>query len=124
MCQKSFRIEQESWGWAFASRCTGTHCAPHLLFLGRANEHQALQFRLYNFCTIYDCRDRYPWGTFLLYAIFDLIMATWVLFFVHETKGKSLERVNAELDHDEAALERKKLAVENEQMDDINLDDK
>ena len=59
------------------------------------------------------------WGTFLFYAIFDLIMAAWVFFFVHETKNKSLERVNAELDHDETTLdstiEQRKLAAEQEE---------
>ena len=53
------------------------------------------------------------------YAIFDIIMATWVFFFVPETKGKSLERVNAEIDHDESKLEQKRLAVEQEQVDDV-----
>lgn len=46
-------------------------------------------------------------------------MAAWVFFFLHETKGKSLERVNAELDHEEAMLERKKLAVEDDQAHDV-----
>lgn len=59
------------------------------------------------------------WGTFLFYAIFDLIMATWVLMFVPETKGKSLERVNAEINHDESALHHKKLTVVHEQTETI-----
>lgn len=29
------------------------------------------------------------WGTFLFYAIFDLIMAAWVFFFVHEVSPLS-----------------------------------
>ena len=61
------------------------------------------------------------WGTFLFYAIFDLIMATWVFLFVHETKNKSLEQVNAEFDHDEAALEQRKLGIESEQVDAVEL---
>ena len=52
------------------------------------------------------------WGTFLFYSIFDLIMATRVLFFVPETKNKSLERVNAEIDKDESRLDAKVLALE------------
>jgi hypothetical protein len=59
------------------------------------------------------------WGTFLFYAIFDLIMATWVLLFVPETTGKSLERVNAEIDHDESVLDYKKLTVVHEQAEPI-----
>ena len=39
-------------------------------------------------------------------------MATWVLFFVPETKNKSLERVNAEIDNDESRLDAKRLALE------------
>ena len=47
------------------------------------------------------------WGTFLFYAIFDVIMVLWVIFFMPETQDKSLERVNAELDHDEELLNKK-----------------
>jgi hypothetical protein len=56
-------------------------------------------------------------GTFLFYAIFDIIMATWVLFFVPETKNKSLERVNAEIDKDESRLDAKRLAVEQDRVE-------
>lgn len=44
------------------------------------------------------------WGTFLFYAVFDLLMALWVVFYMPETHGKSLERVNAEIDRDDTLL--------------------
>ena len=44
-------------------------------------------------------------------------MATWVLFFVPETKNKTLERVNAEIDKDESRLDAKRLAVEQDRVE-------
>ena len=44
------------------------------------------------------------WGTFLFYAVFDVLMAVWVFLYLPETQGKSLERVNAEIDNDTEVL--------------------
>lgn len=60
------------------------------------------------------------WGTFLFYSIFDIIMATWVAFFVPETKNKSLERVNAEIDHNESRLDSKRIAVEQDRVETLS----
>ena len=52
------------------------------------------------------------WGTFLFYAIFDLIMATWAAFFMMETHDKSLEHVNREIDRTAGPLTFKADTVE------------
>ncbi|KAI8057223.1 general substrate transporter [Syncephalis plumigaleata] len=36
-----------------------------------------------------------PWGAFITFAIFLIIMAIWVYFMLPETKGKSLEEIDA-----------------------------
>jgi sugar porter (SP) family MFS transporter len=56
---------------------------------------------VFTFSTPYmiDGTGQNGWGTFLFYALFDLIMATWAFFFMIETHGKSLEKVQREIDH-------------------------
>jgi hypothetical protein len=33
------------------------------------------------------------WGTFLLFGMFDVLVALFTIFFLKETKGKSLEEI-------------------------------
>lgn len=37
--------------------------------------------------------DSMGWGTFLLWGIFDLVIASFAFFFLKETKGLSLETI-------------------------------
>lgn len=38
--------------------------------------------------------DDMGWGTFLLWGVFDVVIALVVFFYVKETKGLSLEQIN------------------------------
>lgn len=103
-----------SWGalpWPYVSEIFPTRIREPGIGVGVAS--QWLWAFVFTLATPYMVND-IAWGTFLVWGCFNVIIAVGTWGFLKETKGKSLEEINAELKGREGVFDRRTKAAAGE----------
>ncbi|KAF4120569.1 MFS quinate transporter [Geosmithia morbida] len=96
-----------SWGplpWPYISEIFSARIREPGMSAGVAS--QWLFNFVFSFATPY-MMDDMGWGTFLLWGVFDIVIAIIVFFFIKETKGLSLEQIAHRGDQNQRAVNHK-----------------